>query len=234
MNLAYQQFHKTSPGRAIDGRCFSFGSSRRQSVTLGRGMEIFGGRMTQGGSAEDEALRARRLLIAIGESQDRLAFRDLFDAFAPRLRSFIGSRGTSPDMVEEVVQETFVNIWRKARLYDPSKASASTWVFTIARNVRIDLLRKINRPVPDMHDPALVAEPEPGADQVIERSQEAARLKQAIATLPGEQQEVLRMAFIEEKTHAEISAQLDIPLGTIKSRIRLAFGRIRSELGDNR
>lgn len=187
--------------------------------------------MTHRGEEDDEALRARRLLIAIGEKQDRLAFKDLFEAFAPRLRSFIGSRGTSPDMAEEVVQETFVNIWKKAKLYDPSKASASTWIFTIARNVRIDLLRKVNRPVPDPNDPALVAEPEPSAYQMIESVQDATRLKESIAGLSSEQQEVLRLAFFEEKTHAEISDELGVPLGTIKSRIRLAFGRIRSELG---
>jgi RNA polymerase sigma-70 factor, ECF subfamily len=234
MNATCQHISATGPHAPARILHYSIGQGDRFSATVGRGKNIFGVPMTESGSADDEALRASRLLIAIGEAQDGLAFRALFDAFAPRLRSFIGGRGAGPDMVEEVVQETFVNIWKKARLYDPSKAAASTWIFTIARNVRIDMLRKINRPAPDLHDPALVAEPEPRADQVIERDQDATRLNQAIAGLSGDQQEVLRMAFMEEKTHAEIADELGIPLGTIKSRIRLAFGRIRSELGDDR
>ena len=137
--------------------------------------------MTHRGAEDDEVLRARHLLIAIGEKQDRSAFKELFEAFAPRLRSFIGSRGTRPDMAEEVVQETFVNIWRKAKLYDPSKASASTWIFTIARNVRVDLLRKVNRPAPDLHDPALGGEPEASAHPMIESGQDATKWKRAIA-----------------------------------------------------
>jgi len=174
------------------------------------------------------------LLTAIAENRDKAAFRSLFDHFAPRIRGFINRRGSDPEMSEEVIQETFVNIWKKAHLFDPDKASASTWIFAIARNTRIDLLRKANRPVPDMDDPALVADPEPSAHQLIAREEEANRLKTVISLLPDEQQEVLRLAYFEEKAHAKVAEELGIPLGTVKSRIRLALGRMRSELGESR
>lgn len=174
------------------------------------------------------------LIAAIAERQDRAAFQELFEYFAPRVKAFIQSQGSGPDVAEEVVQETMVNVWRKAKQFDPQKASASTWIFTIARNLRIDLLRKANRPVPDMNDPALAPEPELRAHEKISQAQEAERLKTAVAGLPKEQQEVLHLAFFEEKAHAAVAEELGIPLGTVKSRIRLAFKRIRSELGESR
>jgi len=137
-------------------------------------------------------------------------------------------------MSEEVVQETFINIWKKARLFDPEKAEVSTWIFAIARNARIDLLRKSHRPTPDFDDPAFVTADEPSAHQLVSSAQEAARLKENLAMLPPEQQEVLRLSFFEEKAHSEVATELGIPLGTVKSRIRLALGRIRSELGEQR
>jgi RNA polymerase sigma-70 factor (ECF subfamily) len=172
------------------------------------------------------------LLAAVAESQDRKAFKALFEFFAPRIKGFMYRRGVSPDMVEEVVQDTMVNVWRKAKQFDPAKASASTWVFTIARNARIDLLRKQNRPIPDINDPSFVSDPEPNAHQIVSNTQDTNRLKTAIAGLPVEQQEVLRLAFYEDKAHAAVAQELGIPLGTVKSRIRLAIRRIRSELGD--
>jgi len=174
------------------------------------------------------------LLAAVAENRDRAAFQALFEFFAPRIKAFMYRQGTNPDMAEEVLQETMVNVWRKAGQFNPTKASASTWIFTIARNSRIDLLRKENRPSPDLNDPALVPDPEPHAQDTISREQEAGRLKEAVAGLPKEQQEVLHLAFFEEKAHPQVAEELGIPLGTVKSRIRLACKRIRAELGDSR
>ena len=174
------------------------------------------------------------LLAAVAENRDRAAFQALFEFFAPRIKAFMYRQGTSPDMAEEVLQEAMVNVWRKAGQFDPAKASASTWIFTIARNARIDLLRKENRPSPDLNDPALVPDPEPHAQDRISQKQEAGRLKAAVAGLPKEQQEVLHLAFFEEKAHPQVAEELGIPLGTVKSRIRLACKRIRAELGDSR
>jgi RNA polymerase sigma-70 factor (ECF subfamily) len=175
-----------------------------------------------------------RLLAAVANGQDRDAFHALFEHFAPRLKAFLQRQGADPGLAEEVVQEAMVNVWRKAGQFDAARASASTWIFTIARNVRIDLLRKARRPEPDLNDPALVADPAPPAHDIVSRDQEARRLEAVVATLPAEQREVLHLAFFEEKAHGVVAQELGIPLGTVKSRIRLAFKRLRSELGENR
>lgn len=190
--------------------------------------------MNRDESQEDAIGRINRLLAAVADNQDRTAFQAVFEHFAPRLKAFVMRQGTDPHLAEEVVQETMVKVWHKAGQFDPERASASTWVFTIARNLRIDHLRKANRPEPDMNDPALVPDPEPHALDVISRKQNENRMKKALAGLPSEQQEVLQAVFFEEKPHAQVSAELGIPLGTVKSRIRLALKRIRSELGENR
>ena len=172
------------------------------------------------------------LLVDVGR-QDQAAFRAIFDHFAPRLKAFLMAQGTSPQMAEEVVQETMVKIWRKADQYEPARAAASTWIFTIARNMRIDHLRKFNRPEPDMNDPAFVPDPEPLATEMISQSQDAAQLHEALAELSEEQRAVLKLAYFEEKAHPEIAEALNIPLGTVKSRIRLALKNIRSRVGDS-
>lgn len=172
------------------------------------------------------------LLTAVAKRQDQTAFRALFEHFAPRIKAFMKRQGVATDVAEEIVQETMVNVWRKANQFDPSKASSSTWIFTIARNVRIDLLRKQNRPMPDMNDPTMVSDPVVNPHQLISREQEAELLKKNIVCLPAEQREVLHLAFVEDKTHAMIAKQLGIPLGTVKSRIRLAFRFLRAKLGD--
>ena len=173
-------------------------------------------------------------LISIAETRDRNAFKKLFAAFAPKIKSFAMRNGVGPELAEEVVQETFIRVWRKAEQFDPKKASASTWLYTIARNQRIDLLRKRHRPEPDYEDPAFIPEPEPQPTEIIVRSQEASRLKECIGALSPEQQEVLKLSFMEELPHVEVAEKLGIPLGTVKSRIRLAMKHIRAEIGDIR
>lgn len=172
------------------------------------------------------------LLVAVATSQDRNAYQRLFAYFAPRVKSFLQGKGTSPEIAEEAVQEAMLNVWRRASQFDPEKASASTWIFAIARNTRIDLLRKANRPALDPNDPALVPDPPKSASETVSEAQNAKRIREQVAALPAEQQEVLRLAFFEELPHAEVARKLDIPLGTVKSRIRLALGRIRSEIGE--
>lgn len=177
--------------------------------------------------------RLSRLLSTIAEKRDQAAFREMFDALAPRIRAFIGRRGADPQSVEEVLQETFVTIWKKAHMFDPTRASASTWIYTIARNARIDLLRKEGRPGFDPNDPALVNEAEPSAFQAVARTEDATRIRNACATLSPEQREVIHLAFFEDRTHGEIAQVLDLPLGTVKSRIRLAMNHIRAALGED-
>lgn len=140
--------------------------------------------------------------------------------------------GSDDAAAEELVQEAFVNVWRKAGQFDPSRAAASTWVFTIARNLRIDAFRKEARPELDPNDPALVPDPPPRADAVVEQKQDADRVQNAMAGLSEDQREVIRLSFFEDRTHTEIADHLGIPLGTVKSRIRLAFGRMKESLDD--
>lgn len=173
------------------------------------------------------------LLRAVAR-QDRAAFAELFRHFAPRVKSFMLRLGTDQNRAEDITQDVFAQVWRKAAQFDPAKAAASTWIFTIARNMRIDTFRKENRPELDPNDPALVPESPKSADLVVEQTQSVERIRVAMAKLPEEQRQVVHMSFFEDKTHAEISADLDVPLGTVKSRIRLAFGRIKTDLDDER
>jgi RNA polymerase sigma-70 factor (ECF subfamily) len=173
------------------------------------------------------------LLIAVATSKDREAYQTLFEHFAPRVKSFLLGKGTSPEVAEEAVQEAMLNVWRKAGNFDPTKAAASTWIFAIARNARIDLLRKANRPALDPNDPALVPDRPAATFETVSAAQEANQIRERVAALPAEQQEVLRLAFFEDLAHTEVAQRLGIPLGTVKSRIRLAVRRIRSGLGES-
>ena len=208
------------------------------SARLDRTAKVHGTAWRQRVTKPDVKLRSKDLdemgvlLVLVGAKQDKAAFKALFEHFAPRLKSFMMSLRTQPQMAEEIVQETLVNVWRKAGQFAPDKASASTWVFTIARNLRIDHLRKANRPEPDMNDPAFLPDPEPQASDALSVKQEADQLKKALEVLPEEQKAVLQLAFFKDKSHPEVAAQLGVPLGTVKSRIRLALVRLRSELGD--
>lgn len=173
------------------------------------------------------------MLVSLGKDRDRRAFRDLFDHFAPRLKSFYLKAGTNPQMAEELVQETFTQIWRKAHLYNPDKAAASTWIFTIARNQRIDRLRSEKSFVykdQEFFASQLVAEEEQSRE--VYRNELVHRIGKALALLPTNQAEIVQLAFYEDATHADIAHKLSLPLGTVKSRMRLAFGRLRKILSE--
>ena len=172
------------------------------------------------------------LLDAIASTRDKTAFAELFSHFAPRLKSYLLRLGTDAAMSEEVAQEAMVMVWRKAESFDRSQASAATWIFTIARNKRIDRLRRERRPELDPNDPALVPDAPEAADRSIEVQQAEETLRSAIEKLPQEQSELIRAAYFEDKTHREIADERGIPLGTVKSRIRLALARLRQEIDD--
>ena len=173
-----------------------------------------------------------RLIVAIGQSRDRQAFSAVFAHFAPRIKAYLMRTGCEATAAEEVVQEAMVALWRRADRFDPSQANASTWVFTIARNKRIDMLRRERRPEIDPEDPALVRDPEVPADRTIESAQESDRVRSAMAALPAEQGDLLRMAYYEDKAHSVIAQEKGLPLGTVKSRIRLAMARLRKSLSE--
>lgn len=200
---------------------------------MSRGRFAFNARMENVGSpAAGSAQTLEAQLLAVGRERDRAAFAALFGHFAPRLKAYLRRQGCDAGGAEELVQEVMLLVWRRAETYDPAQASASTWVFTIARNKRIDVLRREQRPEIDPDDPALVPDPVEAADQRVETRETNGRLRAALKELPPEQAELLRMAYFEDKPHSVISAEQGIPLGTVKSRLRLAMERLRKALRD--
>lgn len=169
-------------------------------------------------------------LVAVGEHSDREAFRTLFNYYAPRIKALMIRAGARPQEAEEVMQETMALIWRKAALFDPDKASASTWIYTVARNKRYDLLRRENRPELDADDPYFAGEAEPDGEDTYGAAQRNEIIRKYLDTLPEEQLLLVRKAFFEDMTHQAIAAELDIPLGTVKSRIRIAMRSLREKL----
>lgn len=167
------------------------------------------------------------LIVQVATDRDRAAFIELFDHFAPRIKGYLMKQGADDAVAEEIAQDVMVTLWRKADLFDPSKSSASTWLFRIARNRRIDRLRRQKTAELDPDDPSLQPTPLPDvADEMDARLREE-RVRAAMAALPDEQKEVVRLAFFIGLSHSEISDETGLPLGTVKSRIRLAFGRLR-------
>jgi RNA polymerase sigma-70 factor (ECF subfamily) len=153
------------------------------------------------------------------------AFGKLFSHFAPKIKAFLMKSGTDAAMAEECAQEVMATVWRKAHLFDPTRASAATWIFTIARNKRIDAIRKLRRPEPENLDWG--PEHEPDQEEMVGLQQETAKLGQALAKLPEKQRILVERAYFKDMSHSEIAAATGLPLGTIKSRIRLALERLR-------
>ena len=166
----------------------------------------------------------------IADHQDKSSFKMIFDYFGPRLKSFLMSSGAEESVAEEVVQETMCVVWTKADYYDPKMASPSTWIYTIARNKKIDILRKSRKAILENIDTAILPPIIPRLEEDIEHDQKFEVINQYLNELPKEQLALLKMNFIEEKSHGEIAEITKIPLGTIKSRIRLAMEKIRERI----
>jgi RNA polymerase sigma factor (sigma-70 family) len=172
------------------------------------------------------------MLVRVGRDRDKAAFAALFEYFAPRIKSFLLRLGTDMSLCEEIAQEAMIMVWRRAETYNPSQSGASTWIFTIARNKRIDRLRRENRPMPDLADPAFAPEPIETGEKTIFRQQEEEKIRHALKNLPDEQAKMIFSAYYEEKSHREIADESGVPLGTVKSRIRLALNRLRAHLDE--
>ena len=170
------------------------------------------------------------LIEKIAETKDRDAFAALFEHFAPRLKGYLMRLGASDGQAEEVLQEALLAVWRKAHLFDRKKAAASTWIFTIARNRRIDILRKRKFPEIDAEDPSLVPDAPRAPDEEVIGAREGEAVRMALEKLPDEQRELVRLAFYNGWSHSKIAEDTNLPLGTVKSRLRLAFSRLRNEL----
>ena len=168
------------------------------------------------------------LIKKVETLKDTSAFEELFTHFAPRVKAFLMKSGADPQMAEECSQEVMATVWRKAHLFDPSRASASTWIFTIARNKKIDAIRKQNRPEPEQLYPD--QDYEPDQEAVVELQQETERLTSALGELPEKQRILVEKAYLGELSHSEIAEITGLPLGTIKSRIRLALEKLRHSM----
>ena len=167
-------------------------------------------------------------LKRIQANQDQRAFAELFAHFAPRVKAFLMKSGASPSMAEECTQEVMATLWHKAHLFDPSRASVATWIFTIARNKKIDALRKQRRPEPENLEWGPEAEPE--AADILVLQQESQQLTEAMTALPSQQRELIEKAYFGDLSHSEIAAETGLPLGTIKSRLRLALSKLRQTM----
>jgi len=196
------------------------------------------GRMTQtdpscGVTAAADAAAPEALIARIAAGRDRQAYALLFSRFAPKLKAFAMGQGMTAAEAEDLAQDALLNVWRKADLFDPAKATAVTWIYSIARNLRIDAARKAKR-VKDLPDDLWQGDPDKPADEALELAQSAIHLKDMLAALPEDQMTILRLSFYEDLSHGDIAKALAIPLGTVKSRLRLAMTRLRGSFGLSR
>ena len=172
------------------------------------------------------------LIGAIAARQDRTAFAALFEFYLPRIKTLLMRMGATAEAAEDIAQETLLTVWRKAAYYDPNRASASAWIYAIARNLRIDRLRRDKRSrLHALYELAEAEGPE-RPDELLDDIERDRRVHAALGRLSDEQLRVVQLAFFEGRAHGAIAGLLDIPLGTVKSRLRLAMGRLRESLGD--
>ncbi|MEM8976711.1 MAG: sigma-70 family RNA polymerase sigma factor [Pseudomonadota bacterium] len=173
------------------------------------------------------------LLTKIAEERSDEAFQRLYNEYAPRVKTYMMQQGADPAMAEELAQETLLTVWRKASQYSADRGTAAAWIFTIARNLRIDRLRKDVRwqSLPDEQAEAIPSDAA-GPDEAVSEDQRRVRVQAALAELPVDQRTVVTMAYIEGLSHSEIAEKLETPIGTIKSRMRLAYQKVRDALED--
>ncbi len=169
-------------------------------------------------------------LVEATARQDRTAFAELFNFFAPRVKSYLLRLNAGDTLAEEITQEVMLTVWRKASQFDSSQASASTWIFRIARNRRIDAARRAAKPELEADEPALLPPEVEAPDVAAHASARDVRVHAAMKDLPDDQLSLLRLAFFDGLSHREIADQLGLPLGTVKSRLRLAFDKLRKHL----
>lgn len=177
----------------------------------------------------EPAADATELIVAMAR-QDRAAFARLFEMYAPRIKTWLMRRGATPDAAEETAQDALLLIWRKAETFDPARATAAAWIFTIARNLQIDKARRVARErrgaVYELAESDEAERPE----DVFVAGQNGEHVRAAIAALSPEQVAVVQLSFFEGVAHGDIARILKIPLGTVKSRLRLAMQNLRERL----
>lgn len=203
---------------------------------LGRGRERSGERGYLNDAETQQYSDQTVWMLAIKHDRDRAAFAQVFDFYAPRLKGFVMRTGVSSAQAEDIVQEVLLTVWRKADQFDPHRAQVSSWIYQIARNRQIDVLRKENRIMPEELSDELKdgGTSEEDASQILAMDQEAETLRMALAQLKPGQREMVEKAYLGELSHSEIQAETGLPLGTIKSRIRLGLEKLRHELKELR
>jgi RNA polymerase sigma-70 factor (ECF subfamily) len=182
------------------------------------------------GDPRSNAAEFAECIAKIATERSEPAFDVLFRYFAPRIKSYCLRLGADDSSAEEITQEAMVSLWRNAAQFDPSKASPSTWVFTIARNLSIDRFRKSRRPEFDPNDPALVPDDQKTPDRLVEQIEIEKSVRNVMDSLSANERNVVMLSFYDDLSHSEISRRLSVPVGTVKSGIRLAFAKIRSAL----
>jgi RNA polymerase sigma-70 factor (ECF subfamily) len=174
------------------------------------------------------------LLKRIAQDADKSAFTELFADFGPMIKGFMMRNGATPELAEDLAQDTLIKVWRKASLYSPGKGSVSTWIFTIARNLRIDTFRRARGVKFEEISNFDFESSDPSGEESAIGLQESVTVADAVKALPAEQREVVQLAFRDHLTHMEIAEKLDLPLGTVKSRMRLAYNKLSTALEDLR
>jgi RNA polymerase sigma-70 factor (ECF subfamily) len=185
-----------------------------------------------GGDGLSQAERERfcDLLGRVAEHQDRSAFAEIFSYYAPRIKSYLMRLGADGAQAEEIAQDVMVTVWRKAHMFDRAQASVSTWIFRVARNRRIDVFRRSKRPDLDPDEPMVLPAAAEAPDARVDQQDIETQVRAALKDLPKEQLEMLQLAFYDGLSHREIADKLGLPLGTVKSRIRLAFAKMKGRL----
>ena len=170
---------------------------------------------------------AESLLVAIAQTRDRAAYARLFSHYAPRVKGYVIKRGVDGSAADELTQDVMAAVWTKARYFDAARGNASTWIFTVARNSFIDRIRREKRPELDPNDPSLVP-PQGHLDTALDIARDSVALKAALAELPSEQAAVVAEVYGKGKSLAEVADETKTPLGTVKTRMRLALARLRT------
>ncbi|MCX2721354.1 sigma-70 family RNA polymerase sigma factor [Roseibium salinum] len=170
------------------------------------------------------------LIKRIAEKRDRDAFQALFLHFGPRVKAIMQQSGADPALAEDLVQDVMLTVWSKVHLYAAERGTVSTWIYTIARNARIDRFRRrSSRPYQDL-DTIEVASEECNGEDALFASQRAGLVALALEELPAEQREIIESAFVRDMSQTEIAEKLSLPLGTVKSRMRLAYTKLKAKL----
>jgi RNA polymerase sigma-70 factor (ECF subfamily) len=216
---AFNQTHSMKTGVSTPGRLAKVDQLQDRSISI-----------ALNGAPTPAELAS--LIEAIAAHQDREAFAALFGYFAPRIKGFLIRSNTPPTAAEELAQEALLTVWRKAEQFDRSRAGASAWIFTIARNLRIDVARREQRGRLLDLEATEEADPPTPPDAMLLTGEREQRVHAALGHLSPDQLRVVRLSFFEGKPHADIAIELELPLGTVKSRIRLAMNRLRELLGD--